>query len=265
MNNSSHPIDDKTLAASESPSLASKTAAVGGATTNLPTGGLRAAASGRQFKPKTGFGTTGIVVMVAAHGLLGYALVSGMATKAIEIIKRPLDATIITEIKLPPPPPPPPPPKVVEKIAPQSKLAAPPPPPAYVPPPDVAAPPSTAPSITAVQSNQAVALPPAAPPPLAPAPLPPPPTAPARADIALVCPKQVKPEIPRKALEDGVEGTVRAEVRVRGGKIVDVRIVSGPRIYHAAVRAALARYECSSFSGDEAETIATQDFTFKFE
>lgn len=82
--------------------------------------------------------------------------------------------------------------------------------------------------------------------------------------MALVCPKQVKPEVPRKAIDDGIEGTVRAEVRVRGGKIVDVRIVSGPRAYHAAVRAALARYECSS-TGDETETIATQDFTFKLE
>ena len=87
---------------------------------------------------------------------------------------------------------------------------------------------------------------------------------PARADMALVCPKQVRPEVPRKAIEDGVEGTVRAEVRVRGGKIVDVRIVAGPRPYHAAVRAALARYECNT-SADNTETTATQDFVFKLE
>ena len=61
----------------------------------------------RQFKPKAGFSPVGIAVMVGAHALLGYALVSGMASKAIEIIKKPLDATIITEVKLPPPPPPP--------------------------------------------------------------------------------------------------------------------------------------------------------------
>ena len=234
------------------------------ATAALPASALRAPSS-RQFKPKTGFGPTGIAVMVAAHGLLGYALVSGMASKAIEIIKKPLDATIIAEVKLPPPPPPPPPPKVVEKIVTAPKVAAP-PPPAYVPPPEITPPPSAAPAITAVQTTQAVAPPPAAPPsPPAPAPAPPaPPAMPARADMALVCPKQVRPEVPRKAIEDGEEGTVRAEVRVRGGKIVDVRIVSGPRAYHAAVRAALARYECNT-SSDGTETTATQDFVFKLE
>ena len=71
--------------------------------------------------------------------------------------------------------------------------------------------------------------------------------------------------MPRRALEDGIEGTVKAEVRVRGGKIADVRIISGPRVYHAAVRAALARYECITEGGGDAETIATQDFVFKIE
>ena len=227
----------------------------------LPKTPLRAPGS-RQFKPKAGFSPAGIAVMVAAHGLLGYALVSGMAGKAIEIVKKPLDATIIAEVKLPPPPPPPPPPPKIEKIELAPKVAAP-PPPAYVPPPDIAPAAVAAPAITAVQTTQAVAPPPAAPPPAPPAP-PPVVVAPAKADMALVCPKQVKPEIPKKAIEDGIEGTVKAEVRVRGGKVVDVRIVSGPRAYHAAVRAALARYECSNSSADQ-EITATQDFTFKLE
>ena len=81
--------------------------------------------------------------------------------------------------------------------------------------------------------------------------------------MALVCPKQVKPDIPKKAIEDGIEGTVKAEVRVRGGKVMDVRIISGPRAYHAAVRAVLARYECSNSSLEE--ITATQDFVFKLE
>lgn len=212
----------------------------------------------RQFKPKAGFSPAGIAVMVAAHGLLGYALVSGMATKAVEIIKKPLEATIVAEVKLPPPP------KIerIERIEPVLKVAAP-PPPAYVPPPDITPPPSAAPAIAAVQTTQAVAPPPAAPPvPLAP-PAPPAPAAPVRADMALVCPKQVKPDIPKKAIEDGIEGTVKAEVRVRGGKVMDVRIISGPRAYHAAVRTALARYECSNSSLEE--ITATQDFVFKLE
>ena len=83
--------------------------------------------------------------------------------------------------------------------------------------------------------------------------------------MALVCPKQVKPEIPQKAINDGVEGTVRAEVRVRDGKIVEVKILSGPRPLHAAVRAAVARYECTSSGNTDADIIATQDFNFKLE
>lgn len=236
----------------------------GAADTLLPKSSLRAPGS-RQFRPKAGFSPVGIAVMVAAHGLLGYAMVSGMASKAIEMVKKPLDATIIAEVKLPPPPPPPlPPPARIEKAEVVPKVAAP-PPPAYVPPPDIAPTAVAAPAITAVQTTQAVAPPPAAPP-APPAPPPSPPSvapAPEKADMALICPKQVKPEIPKKAIDDGVEGTVKAEVRVRGGKVVDVRIVSGPRALHAAVRAALVRYECSG--GADADIIATQDFVFKLE
>ena len=227
------------------------------ADTLLSGASLRAPGS-RQFKPKAGFSPVGIAVMVAAHGLLGYALVSGMASKAIEIIKKPLDATIIAEVKLPPPPPPPP--VKIEREAVVPKVAAP-PPPAYIPPPDIAPAAANTQAITAVQTTQAVAPPPAAPP--APPAPPPAATAPAKADMALICPKQVKPEIPKKAIDDGIEGTVKAEVRVRGGKVVDVRIISGPRALHAAVRAALQRYECSGSA--DTDIIATQDFVFKLE
>ena len=230
----------------------------------LPQTPLRPPGS-RQFKPKSGFSPVGIAVMVAAHGLLGYALVSGMAGKAIQTIKKPLDATIIAEVALPPPPlPPPPPPPLpmppkIKKIESAPKVAT--PPPAYVPPPDIVRAAPAAPAITTLQTTQAIAPPPAAP--LPPPAAPPVAAAPARAEMALVCPKQIKPEAPRRAIEDGVEGTVKAEVRVRGGKVVDVRIVSGPRAYHAAVRAALARYECDASS--DQEFIVTQDFTFKIE
>ena len=42
-----------------------------------------------------------------------YALMTGLARHAVEIIKKPLTATVIEELKLPPPPPPPPK-KIVE-------------------------------------------------------------------------------------------------------------------------------------------------------
>jgi protein TonB len=69
----------------------------------------------------------GLVVVLALHAVLGYALVNGLARKIIEVVKAPLETKIIEEVKPPPqdkPPPPPPP-----------KLAAPPPP--YIPPPEV--------------------------------------------------------------------------------------------------------------------------------
>ena len=57
----------------------------------------------------------GITFVVLVHVIVIYALVTGLARKAVEVIKKPLTATIIEEIKTPPPPPPPPPPrKIVE-------------------------------------------------------------------------------------------------------------------------------------------------------
>ena len=53
----------------------------------------------------------GITVVILLHVLVIYALISGLARKAVEVIKKPLTATIIEEVKLPPPPPPPPPKK----------------------------------------------------------------------------------------------------------------------------------------------------------
>ena len=52
----------------------------------------------------------GIFIVVAVHGLIGYALVSGMARKGLELVKKPLEAVLIQEVIIPPPPPPPPPP-----------------------------------------------------------------------------------------------------------------------------------------------------------
>src|SRR5271165_3428769 len=49
----------------------------------------------------------GITVVILLHVVVIYALVTGLARKAIEVIKKPLDATIVEEIKAPPPPPPP--------------------------------------------------------------------------------------------------------------------------------------------------------------
>ncbi len=86
----------------------------------------------------------GIGFVVLVHVLVIWALLSGLGRTVVEVIKKPLNATIVEELKAPPPPPPPPK-KIVE--APKVK----PPPEVYVPPPDVP-PPVTqeAPVITAV-------------------------------------------------------------------------------------------------------------------
>jgi periplasmic protein TonB len=89
------------------------------------------------------------------------------------------------------------------------------------------------------------------------------PPAPLRQDISVACPKQARPAFPERALDEGIHGTVRAEVRIRGARVVEVRIVSGPKIFHAPVRAALAQYQCQT-SGSE-EILASQEFEFKAE
>ena len=198
----------------------------------------------------------GIVIVVVLHAFLGYALVSGLARKGLNFVKKPLEAVVIQEVIIPPPPPPPPPPKKIEKPLVVPKLDAPPPP--YVPPPDVAPQVSSnAPSIVSV------ATPPTEPAVIAPPP-PPAPVAigPKRTTIGVACPKQVAPEMPRKALQDGTEGVVKAQIHIKGGVIQDVTILSGPRVFHAAVKAAMMQYTCVTDGG---EVVATQEFNFKVE
>jgi len=70
----------------------------------------------------------------------------------------------------------------------------------------------------------------------------------------------VKPEMPRQALRDGTSGIVRAQATIRDGRVVSVEILSGPRIFHNAVREAMSQYKCNASGG---EVIATQEFAFK--
>ncbi|HSN33406.1 MAG TPA: energy transducer TonB [Ideonella sp.] len=202
----------------------------------------------------------GVAIVVGVHVLVGWALVSGLARKAVEVIKKPLEATVIQEVKLPPPPPPPP--KLIKppEIKAPPRIEAPPPPP-FIPPPEIVPPPSpAAPAITAIPT------PPPAPPVIAPPPPPAPPApAPAPAGpvaIGVVCPTQVKPEVPRKALQEGISGVVKAQAVIRNGEVKEVTILSGPRIFHAAVRAAMMQYKCQSSA---TEVVATQEFDFKIQ
>lgn len=207
--------------------------------------------SGRQYR--------GIVIVVAIHLLLAWAVVSGTARKGLEIIKKPLEAVVIQEVIIPPPPPPPPPPPVKEIKPPEvkaPKVEAPPPPP-FVPPPEVAPQQTTAPAIASVATpptTPAVIAPPAVDTPT--------PAKPSRSDIGVACPTQVAPEMPKRAIQDGTFGVVRAQALIKNGAVRDVTILSGPRIFHAAVRAAMMQYRCTNDSG---EVLATQEFNFKIE
>lgn len=195
----------------------------------------------------------GIAIVVALHIVIGWGIVSGTAKNALVALKKPLEAVVIQEVIIPPPPPPPP-----KQIKPPEapKVEAPPPP--FVPPPDVAPPvTSTAPVIASV------ATPPPAPAVIAPpAPPAPPKPAPNRSDLRVACPTQVPPEMPRKAIQDGSEGVVKAQALIKDGAIKEITILSGPRVFHAAVKAAMMQYKCSADSG---EVVATQEFIFKIE
>lgn len=203
----------------------------------------------------------GIVIVVAVHALIGYVLISGMARQGLSLIKKPLEAVVIQEVIIPPPPPPPPPPKVVQKPEPSApKVEAPPP---FVPPPDVPSTVSNAPAIVSTATPPAEPAPIAPPPPPAPVapPAPPAPVAPPKPrDIGLLCPTQIAPVMPRRAAQEGISGTVRAQARIQNGSVQEVTILSGPRVFHAAVREAMLQYRCIS---EAEETIVIQDFHFK--
>ena len=195
----------------------------------------------------------GIAIVIALHLLIGWGIVSGTAKNALVMLKKPLEAVVIQEVIIPPPPPPPP-----KEIKPPEAMKVDAPPPPFVPPPDVAPQAtSNAPSITSV------ATPPTttaviAPPPVAAPPKP----APNRQDLRVACPTQVPPEMPRKAIQDGSEGVVKAQALVKNGSVQEVTILSGPRVFHAAVKAAMMQYKCTA---DATEILATQEFVFKIE
>ena len=197
----------------------------------------------------------GIAIVIALHIVLIYGIVSGTAKNAFLATKKSLEAVVIQEVIIPPPPPPPPPKEIKPVETPKNEA----PPPPFVPPPDVAPTTTSASAVSIVSSTTPPPAPVAIAPPPPPAPVH---TGPTRSDIRVACPTQVPPEMPRKALQDGTEGVVKAQVTIKDGVVQDVSILSGPRVFHAAVRAAMMQYKCVSGAG---EVLATQEFAFKIE
>ena len=174
----------------------------------------------------------GISTVILLHALAIYALANGLAHKVVEVLKKPLDVSIIEELKKTPPPPPP---KVVPKVVV--------PPPAFVPPPEVQVQAQTEPviSVTAPTPPPPVAV--VAPPP--PAPIPAPPRV---ASVGVVCPDHVavlgRIQVPPQA--QGQAGRVLVEFLVgANGAVTDVSIVkSTNRLFNAVATAAVGQLHC---------------------
>src|SRR4051812_29689339 len=182
----------------------------------------------------------GIVFVVLIHVLVIYALMTGLARKAVEVIKKPLTATIIEEIKAPPPPPPPP-----KKIVEPPKAPAPVQP--YVPPPDIPVPQTqqepVISAITTAPPTEPHVIAPPAPPVVAP-----PAPAPAKPAVrrGIVPLEREDPVYPREAIRAGIsKGKALARVNIdEKGNVTDVMIVSAepPRVFDKAVKTALEKW-----------------------
>lgn len=180
---------------------------------------------------------TGISIAIVGHLIFGYALVSGLAHKVVDVLKKPLETTIIQELQ--PPPPPPPPQKKVE--IPKADI----PPPAYVPP-QVNVPPPPAP--TAIAAVTQTPPPPAPPPQVVeapPAPKPPPAIA-----VGIACPNHVdvrsRVAYPQQAQLRGLNGDVTVEFTVGpSGAISDARVIkSSSPIFNDAALSAINQLRC---------------------
>jgi protein TonB len=197
----------------------------------------------------------GIGFVILIHVLVVYALVTGLARRAVEVIKKPLTATIVEEIKAPPPPPPPPKKIEIPKIPPPLQQP-------YIPPPDVPVPTITQePVIAAVTPT-----PPAEPPVIAPPVVAPPPPAPPKAAVrrGIVPISRVSPEYPREARRKNIDsGRVIARLNIdEKGNVTDVKIVesSPPRVFDRAVIDALLQWK---FQADGEKYVGEIEVEFK--
>ena len=235
----------------------------------------------------------GWVIVLLLHLLMAWLLASAVGRKAPDSAAKPQQAVVIQEVVIAPPPPLPLPPiknpaaraTVNPPLSPPASptvnppaAAAPLPPslPTATAPPDPVAPsantPGLAPTVPgAPTAAEPVARPEPAPP-AARAEVPGPAPAVARsldkadkaeqADISIRCPIQVTPLIPRMAQRSGIQGVVKAQALIKDGVVREVTILSGPGVFHAAVREAMLQYRCSVNS---VAVLATQDFNFKFD
>lgn len=201
----------------------------------------------------------GLGLVIVLHVALVWGLMNGLARQVVHLVKAPIEATILEEVK----PPPPPPPKV--EAAPPPKFTL---PPAFVPPPEVQV--QTPPpqhTITATVAEP----PPAPPPPIAPrVEAPPPPVAAAPAPVAaVVCSNYSKVmgeagfprEATRLGLEEGnalVQFTLGTNGEVRDPKAVSA---SHPAFARNSIRI-VSEYKCA---GQGRDVVVQVPFAYKLQ
>ena len=206
----------------------------------------------------------GLTAVVILHGLLFWAINSGLARKFVKVIKGPVEAVLLEEAKPdipPPPPPPPPPPKNL-----------PPPPPAYVPPAEIqVAAPSPVNAIAAVSNTPL----PVAPPSPSPSPLPvqstPQPASPPVQTSAVISASSCeKPDYPSASKRLEEEGTVQLKFLVGvDGKVIESAIEksSGFRRLDEAARAGLSKcqFKPATLDGKPQQSWASLRYTWRLE
>jgi protein TonB len=185
----------------------------------------------------------GIATIVLLHAIAIYALINGLAHKVVDVLKKPLEVSIVEDIKTTPSPPP----KVLHPVRQTVE-----PPPAYVPPPEVqvqAEPVQPMITVTATTPPLPEVIAPPAP---APAPAPEPvAVVPAPvSNVSVACPNYrdvlSRAQSPAQAQRMGLSGDVTVEFMVGpSGSISDVVIAkSSNRIFDAVAIAAVAKFHC---------------------
>ena len=84
----------------------------------------------------------------------------------------------------------------------------------------------------------------------------PPPPAVVRQEVSLACPgyQSALATVLEDAIDRvGIAGTVRTRLTVRGGQVVDVAFLSGPKEYVKYVQSAVKRMHCSAGGADEVQ------------
>ena len=167
----------------------------------------------------------GIAFVVLLHIALIYALATGLAYRAIQIVRAPIVTRIISEARPPPPEAPPPPPQLA------------PPPAAFVPPPEVhiATPPPPPPKSTAI--TVVTPTKPVAPPPVA---------VPVRVAPRLDLQRSQQPEYPGASRRLGEQGTVVIQALVGvDGRVLEAKVLQSSgydRLDQAALAGVKADY-----------------------